>query len=402
MVDYSKWKDIEISDDEDDTHPNIDTPSLFRWRHQARVERMEERRREQEEHQRKKTETRQKMKETEEKIKKLENEQKEADLTELKKILQDLEKEDLKIKEREEEIKKKEKLTPWNVDTIGQDGFTKTVINKRSPRKGDDNGLSDEEKEKKMKEFAKENEKKLKEFGMLGRYEDSKKFLQDNPQLVCENTANYLVIWCINLEIEEKHDLMEHVAHQCICMQYILELSKQLDVDPRACVGSFFSRIQNAELEHRNSFEDELKAFKERIRKRAVEKVADALKEAEEEEKKARRGPGGLDPLEVFESLPEPLQKCFETQDHALLQETLAVMPRKEAFYHMKRCVDSGLWLPDAIAKELIEAGVTADDAEAKELIEGGAAAANAEAKDLIEEGVTAHDVEETSAANPE
>lgn len=46
----------QISDDEDDTHPNIDTPSLFRWRHQARLERMEERRREQEEHERKKAE----------------------------------------------------------------------------------------------------------------------------------------------------------------------------------------------------------------------------------------------------------------------------------------------------------------------------------------------------------
>ena len=32
---------LQVSDDEDDTHPNIDTPSLFRWRHQARVERME-------------------------------------------------------------------------------------------------------------------------------------------------------------------------------------------------------------------------------------------------------------------------------------------------------------------------------------------------------------------------
>jgi len=76
-IDYSKWKDIEvggtdylvlfslplvsqisrnscqyhdnlntlplqISDDEDDTHPNIDTPSLFRWRHEARVNRMGE------------------------------------------------------------------------------------------------------------------------------------------------------------------------------------------------------------------------------------------------------------------------------------------------------------------------------------------------------------------------
>ena len=32
----------QVSDDEDETHPNIDTPSLFRWRHQARVERVED------------------------------------------------------------------------------------------------------------------------------------------------------------------------------------------------------------------------------------------------------------------------------------------------------------------------------------------------------------------------
>ena len=32
----------QISDDEDDTHPNIDTPSLFKWRHEARLQRMEE------------------------------------------------------------------------------------------------------------------------------------------------------------------------------------------------------------------------------------------------------------------------------------------------------------------------------------------------------------------------
>ena len=33
---------LQISDDEEDTHPNIDTPSLFKWRHEARVQRMEE------------------------------------------------------------------------------------------------------------------------------------------------------------------------------------------------------------------------------------------------------------------------------------------------------------------------------------------------------------------------
>lgn len=100
-------------------------------------------------------------------------------------------------------MEKKEKLTPWNIDTIGQDGFTKTVINMKPPRGNDDASLSDEEKEKRMKQFVKDHEKKLKEFGMLKRYDDSKKFLQEHPYLVCENTANYLVIWCINLEMEE-------------------------------------------------------------------------------------------------------------------------------------------------------------------------------------------------------
>lgn len=75
-IDYSKWKNIEVSDDEDDTHPNIDTPSLFRcvgyfdftlplkiirldnrffrWRHQARLERMAEQKIEKEELEKKK------------------------------------------------------------------------------------------------------------------------------------------------------------------------------------------------------------------------------------------------------------------------------------------------------------------------------------------------------------
>lgn len=45
--------------------------------------------------------------------------------------------------------------------------------------------------------------------------------------------------------------------------------------------------------------------FKERIRKRADEKLSIAKAELEEEERNARLGPGGLDPVEVFESLPE-------------------------------------------------------------------------------------------------
>lgn len=340
MVDYSKWKNIEISDDEDETHPNIDTPSLFRWRHQARVERMEEQQREQQKLVMKKLETEKKAKELKGKL-----DQKEGNLEELKKSLEELEKEQSRVRNQEEELKKKEKMQPWNVDTISKDGFQKTVINKSAIKK--DQELSEDQKESNLKDFIKKYEKVMKEYGMMRKYEDSKKFLRANHHLVCEDTANYLVIWCIELEMQDKHELMAHVAHQCICMQYILDIGKQLDVDPRACLESFFQRIQVAEAEYKNQFLGEIEAFKERIRKRAQEKIQKAMEEQEEEERKARIGPGGLDPVEVFESLPKELQTCFETRDIAMLQEAMSKLPEDEARYHLKRCIDSGMWVPD-------------------------------------------------------
>lgn len=76
-------------------------------------------------------------------------------------------------------------------------------------------------------------------------------------------------------------------------------------IDPRACVDSFFSPNKLDKAEYAEAFENELRAFETRVRNRAAEKIVDALKEAGLEEKKTRLGPGGLDPVEVFESLPE-------------------------------------------------------------------------------------------------
>ncbi|XP_023212656.1 hsp90 co-chaperone Cdc37-like [Centruroides sculpturatus] len=197
---------------------------------------------------------------------------------------------------------------------------------------------------------------------MLRKYDDSKRFLQDHPFLACEETANYLVMWCINLEVEQKHQLMEHVAHQCICMQYILELAKQLDTDPRACVSSFFSRIQLADQQYKDAFDDELQAFKQRVKDRAEACIQKIAKEIEEEEREKKLGPGGLDPVEVFESLPEKMKECFEKRDIGMLQEVIAQMPEEEARYHMKRCVDSGLWIPDAKAAEKSAENPTKDE----------------------------------------
>lgn len=66
-----------------------------------------------------------------------------------------------------------------------------------------------------------------------------------------------------------------------------------------------FLRIQQAEAEYKKAFSDELEGFKDRVRKRAEQKLEQLMKEAEEEERQARLGPGGLDPIEVMEALPE-------------------------------------------------------------------------------------------------
>lgn len=67
----------------------------------------------------------------------------------------------------------------------------------------------------------------------------------------------------------------------------------------------YIFRIQEAEKTYKDAFDDELEQFKNRIRKRAAEKIQEAIREQEEEERKARLGPGGLDPLEVLEELPQ-------------------------------------------------------------------------------------------------
>merc|ERR1719400_2594572 len=122
-------------------------------------------------------------------------------------------------------------------------------------------------------------------------------------------------------------------------------------MDPRACISSFFTKIQMADQDYRDAFYSELDAFKLRIVKRAKEKIEEAM----EEERKERLGPGGLDPADVFESLPDSMKNCFESQDIGLLQQVIKELPEEEARYHMKRCVESGPSTEDGFVKAPVE-----------------------------------------------
>ncbi|XP_053145933.1 hsp90 co-chaperone Cdc37 isoform X2 [Hemicordylus capensis] len=293
-----------------------------------------------------------KLAECQRKVKELELASTESTKSELQRLqaeAQQLKKEERSWEEKVEALRKKEKTMPWNVDTLSKDGFSKSVFNVKSESQDEE---SEEQKEKKHKTFVEKYEKQIKHFGMLRRWDDSQKYLSDNPHLVCEETANYLVIWCIDLEAEEKHGLMEQVAHQTIVMQFILELAKSLKVDPRACFRQFFTKIKTADQQYMEGFNDELDSFKERVRGRAKVRIEKAMKEYEEEERQKRLGPGGLDPVDVYESLPAELQKCFDVKDVQMLQDAISKMDPAEAKYHMQRCIDSGLWVPNARTAE--------------------------------------------------
>uniref|UniRef100_A0A8C1V1X0 Hsp90 co-chaperone Cdc37 n=1 Tax=Cyprinus carpio TaxID=7962 RepID=A0A8C1V1X0_CYPCA len=350
-IDYSVWDHIEVSDDEDDTHPNIDTPSLFRWRHQARVERMEAFMKKGEELEKSLAESRRKLAEAQRRVQELvsaSTPEAKADLAKAQEEEKQLKKQERSWEKKMQEHRIEEKKMPWNVDTLSKEGFSKSVVNVK-PEKEEE---TEEEKEEKHKSFVEKYEKQIKHFGMLRRWDDSQKYLSDYPHLVCEETANYLVIMCIDLEVEEKHALMEQVAHQTIVMQFILELAKSLKVDPRGCFRQFFAKIKTADQQYQDAFNDELESFKERVRGRAKIRIEKALKEYEEEERQKRLGPGGLDPVEVYETLPPEMQKCFDDKDIQMLQEAISRMDPTEAKHHMKRCIDSGLWVPNARADE--------------------------------------------------
>ncbi|KAM4595802.1 hsp90 co-chaperone Cdc37-like isoform 1-T1 [Fundulus diaphanus] len=272
-----------------------------------------------------------------------EEEEREVELTKVQAEVKKLEEDEKSFRRFLEEHQRDEKKLPWNVDTISREGFSKSILNIQP----EDKEENQQEKLKKHKTFVEKYAKEIKHFGMLRRWDDSQKYLSDNPHLVCEESANYLVVLCIDFEIEEKHALTEQIAHQAIVMQFILDSAQTLKVDPRGCFRQFFSKIKTADKPYQDAFDRELDLLKERVRRCAQARMESAMKELEEEERQKRLGPGGLDPIEVYNSLPKEMQKSFDEKNIEMLQDVMDKLDPEEGRYHLKRCIDSGLWVPD-------------------------------------------------------
>mmetsp|Transcript_16895 Transcript_16895/g.38740 ORF Transcript_16895/g.38740 Transcript_16895/m.38740 type:complete len:442 (+) Transcript_16895:101-1426(+) len=433
--DYSKWDKIELSDDEEDVHPNIDRESWFRMKHRSRVER--------EDHEAKdKKRINNEMDKANQRIKMLERDLKKIakrkaddsdsddddDLDDTEAIKIEIEELKSQNAQRQAKLDEYEKNKKWNIDNMFEVKEERTMVNKDAAKAnytstGHAQSTVTGEQAKKEFEKARQNaEKKEKEKSgakkasspakpaagpskpsqttttappkksntdptevdsdpeflytyheFTERYADiceqfmfvksfgaSKDFLlKHGTILLQEHAANYLLLATLEDEMNGKHDEMKQRAKQSQIVTNIAELAQSWKTHPGNAIMPFFSRLEQREF--LEGFLAGVKIFIEKIEERAItkRKEIDAARAEEEEHdtrvrkegvdlseipKEERLGPGGLDPLEVIESLPKSMQDAFESRDTDQLREALMAMDPKDAEYHMKRCVDSGLW----------------------------------------------------------
>ncbi|NXL83351.1 CD37L protein, partial [Alectura lathami] len=157
---------------------------------------------------------------------------------------------------KEAALNQEERQDLWNTDLVSKEVFNKSFINQKR---------KETEDEDVAESFMKKHEQKIRHFGMMRRWDDSQRFLSDHPYLVSEETSKYLMLWCFHLEAEQKTALMEQVAHQAVVMQFIIQIAKSCNVDPRGCFRLFFQKAKTGEG-YFEAFKSELEAFKTRVR----------------------------------------------------------------------------------------------------------------------------------------
>jgi len=203
-------------------------------------------------------------------------------------------------------------------------------------------------------------------FMQITSLEESKEFILKHGEILLqENASNYLLLASLEDEMNGYREKMKLTARQSQLISNITDLAKQLNTHPGNVILSFFGRL-SSHREYLEGFQKGVDNFTEKIIKRAVTKKIEMDKQREEEgsrgrsgddseavdleeiPKEQRLGPGGLDPLEVIPTLPMVIQKAFESRNVENLKKALLTLEPSDAEYHLKRCVDSGLWVAQA------------------------------------------------------
>lgn len=318
--DYSKWDRLEISDDEETFHPNLDNGLNIR-------------------------------------VNRITRDRKEEEI--------DTEKKKLEERGELEKAAKLESKRPLHVNNICHVAEERTIIHssdgsrKDTHKRGEESFSVDD-----YSMFKSENAPILKRFTNAD-WETSRTMLTEYGHILMDEYANtYFMLTALDEEMKGNRAETVKLCRQGQIISQIHQLAEPMKRPPRDLVPRFFEKFERDES--RAAFQEGVDHFMKHLIQRAIDKkkeeeeaAAQAAAEAPQEEdmqpvslveamyqmsKEERMGPGGLDPVEVFESLPESMQKCFKSGDVEMLKQVAQEMDHAEFENHFQRCIDAGLW----------------------------------------------------------
>jgi len=205
-----------------------------------------------------------------------------------------------------------------------------------------------------VEDFMKNHRSKLEAYAHIPDDEVARKFLQDHKEIVTHSGEGFLITLAVNKSCEGEPASLNVplIAKRCLTMHNILVSAKEANVKIENSIKIFFKRTKDLKISGRYAEEFEkqhselLSLIRNRTKERRAEEEEEAKKPIEfKQEDKAPLGPGGLDPTEVLNSLPEDMQKAFLEKDTEKLTAAMSKLPEDEAQKYLEDCVKSGLWV---------------------------------------------------------
>eukprot|EP01061_Rhynchopus_euleeides_P045996 TRINITY_DN8554_c0_g1_i1.p1 TRINITY_DN8554_c0_g1~~TRINITY_DN8554_c0_g1_i1.p1 ORF type:complete len:463 (+),score=246.60 TRINITY_DN8554_c0_g1_i1:247-1635(+) len=281
VTDYSKWDNIELSDDESDCHPNIEKGTWFRLKHQQRVDREKEEAKEREGLDKTISEGTAKLESGEV-----------TDEAQRKSIQEEVEK-------AQARIEKMEKNKKWNVDNMCKTVEDRTIVNHETAPHADgyaipevtdkdksflkSGKLTEEAKVQTYQDYCDNNKELLETFMSLKTMEETHNLMKDNvTTLLQEHASWYLLLACLEAEMAGDRKKMKLCARQSQVISSITELAKTERRHPGNIIEPFFERLKDPK--RFSMFVEGVDGFAQRIIERAV---------AKREEQKLGLAPGG-------------------------------------------------------------------------------------------------------------
>jgi cell division cycle protein 37 len=236
-VDYSKWDNLDISDDEKDFHPNIDASLMIRIKREQRAKR-----------------------EAEEAVK-------------IQSLKAQGTEEALK---QAADIERKKKLHVGNICRVVQE---KTIIGgstKETPSlpktPADMNNMKPSEDDE-MADYLDRFESSLTEYSELNELAETEQYLYDHPEVLHEHGCNFLLLSQLELEMDGHRNEMLNCVRQYIILRNILDLGKEArrTEEFRPMVKLFFKTVNN-DGKKQEDLNRETLAFAQNIINRAIQK----------------------------------------------------------------------------------------------------------------------------------